>query len=35
MKASGYGRLGGTAGIREFTDLRWITFTGQPGDYPL
>ena len=35
VKASGYGRLGGSAGIQEFTDLRWITVTGQPGDYPL
>ena len=25
MKASGYGRFGGKAGIAEFTDLRWIT----------
>lgn len=23
MKASGYGRLGGNAGIAEFTELRW------------
>ena len=35
VKASGYGRLGGEAGIHEFTDLRWVTFTGTPGDYPL
>jgi len=35
VKASGYGRLGGEAGIQEFTDLRWVTFTGIPGDYPL
>ncbi|MEO6380267.1 MAG: aldehyde dehydrogenase family protein, partial [Caulobacteraceae bacterium] len=25
VKSSGYGRFGGTAGINEFTDLRWIT----------
>ena len=25
VKASGYGRFGGKAGIAEFTDLRWIT----------
>ncbi len=25
VKASGYGRFGGKAGINEFTDLRWIT----------
>ena len=34
VKASGYGRFGGKAGIAEFTDLRWITV--QEGDihYP-
>jgi acyl-CoA reductase-like NAD-dependent aldehyde dehydrogenase len=34
VKASGYGRFGGKAGIAEFTDLRWITV--QDGDihYP-
>ena len=25
VKASGYGRFGGKAGIAEFTELRWIT----------
>ena len=25
VKASGYGRFGGSAGINEFTELRWIT----------
>ena len=25
VKASGWGRFGGTAGVHEFTDLRWIT----------
>jgi acyl-CoA reductase-like NAD-dependent aldehyde dehydrogenase len=29
MKASGYGRFGGTAVIAEFTDLRWITIEGE------
>lgn len=29
VKASGYGRFGGKAGIAEFTDLRWITVQGQ------
>ena len=35
MKASGYGRFGGQAGINEFTELRWITI--QDGDlhYPI
>jgi acyl-CoA reductase-like NAD-dependent aldehyde dehydrogenase len=34
MKASGYGRFGGDAGIAEFTDLRWITIETQPQHYP-
>lgn len=35
VKASGYGRFGGQAGINEFTELRWITI--QDGDlhYPI
>ncbi|WP_244797992.1 aldehyde dehydrogenase [Caballeronia grimmiae] len=34
VKASGYGRLGGRAGVHEFTELRWMTIeTGQPH-YP-
>ncbi|WP_375690875.1 aldehyde dehydrogenase [Pseudooceanicola sp. LIPI14-2-Ac024] len=35
VKASGYGRFGGTWGIAEFTELRWITV--QDGDlhYPI
>ena len=35
VKASGYGRFGGTWGIAEFTELRWITM--QDGDlhYPI
>ena len=35
VKASGYGRFGGQAGIDEFTELRWITI--QDGDlhYPI
>jgi len=28
VKASGYGRFGGTAAIDEFTELRWITIAG-------
>jgi vanillin dehydrogenase len=35
MKASGYGRFGGTAAIHEFTELRWITVSSQPGHYPI
>jgi len=34
VKASGYGRFGGRAGIAEFTELRWITIETQPGHYP-
>ncbi|MXO61339.1 aldehyde dehydrogenase family protein, partial [Altererythrobacter salegens] len=34
MKASGYGRFGGKAGIDAFTELRWITFETEPGHYP-
>jgi benzaldehyde dehydrogenase (NAD) len=35
MKASGYGRFGGKAGIEAFTELRWITVETQPGHYPI
>lgn len=35
VKASGYGRFGGKAGIAEFTDLRWITMETQPGHFPI
>ena len=35
MKASGYGRFGGRAGIAEFTDLRWITIATQEAHYPI
>lgn len=34
-KGSGYGRFGGTAGIAEFTELRWITMETQPGHFPI
>jgi benzaldehyde dehydrogenase (NAD) len=34
VKASGYGRFGGKAGIAEFTDLRWITIQTTPRHYP-
>jgi acyl-CoA reductase-like NAD-dependent aldehyde dehydrogenase len=32
MKASGYGRFGGKAGIDEFTELRWITIQNGQKD---
>ncbi|HKC03015.1 MAG TPA: aldehyde dehydrogenase [Sphingomicrobium sp.] len=35
LGASGYGRFGGKAGIDAFTELRWITITGEPGHYPI
>jgi acyl-CoA reductase-like NAD-dependent aldehyde dehydrogenase len=35
MKASGYGRFGGKAGIDAFTELRWITVETEPGHYPI
>ena len=34
VKASGYGRFGGRAGIDEFTELRWITIQTGPRQYP-
>lgn len=34
VKASGYGRFGGTAAISEFTELRWITLQTGPRHYP-
>jgi len=34
VKASGYGRFGGRAGIAEFTNLRWITVETGPQYYP-
>jgi acyl-CoA reductase-like NAD-dependent aldehyde dehydrogenase len=35
VKASGYGRFGGKAGIDAFTELRWITLDTQPGHFPI
>ncbi len=35
VKASGYGRFGGKAGIEEFTELRWITIETKPGHFPI
>jgi len=34
VKASGYGRFGGKAGIEAFTELRWITIQTTPRHYP-
>jgi len=34
VKASGYGRFGGKAGIDEFTILRWITVQAGDRHYP-
>jgi acyl-CoA reductase-like NAD-dependent aldehyde dehydrogenase len=34
VKASGYGRFGGKAGVNEFTELRWITIQTTPRLYP-
>jgi acyl-CoA reductase-like NAD-dependent aldehyde dehydrogenase len=34
VKASGYGRFGGKAGIDQFTDIRWITVQQAPRHYP-
>jgi acyl-CoA reductase-like NAD-dependent aldehyde dehydrogenase len=34
VKASGYGRFGGRAGIAEFTELRWFTINTVPPHYP-
>ncbi len=35
VKASGYGRFGGKAGISEFTELRWITIETGPQHFPI
>ncbi|WP_242127227.1 aldehyde dehydrogenase [Sphingobium sp. Sx8-8] len=35
VKASGYGKFGGKAGIDSFTELRWITLETEPGHYPI
>jgi benzaldehyde dehydrogenase (NAD) len=34
VKASGYGRFGGRAGVDAFTELRWITIQLKPRHYP-
>jgi len=35
VKASGWGRFGGTAALHEFTDLRWITVQHGERHYPI
>jgi acyl-CoA reductase-like NAD-dependent aldehyde dehydrogenase len=35
VKASGWGRFGGTAALQEFTELRWITEQLEPREYPI
>jgi acyl-CoA reductase-like NAD-dependent aldehyde dehydrogenase len=35
VKASGYGRFGGKAGINEFTELGWITIETGPQHFPI
>jgi vanillin dehydrogenase len=35
VKASGWGRFGGTAALEEFTELRWITTQDSPRTYPI
>jgi acyl-CoA reductase-like NAD-dependent aldehyde dehydrogenase len=35
VKASGYGKFGGPAALDEFTELRWITLSGDKGEYPI
>jgi acyl-CoA reductase-like NAD-dependent aldehyde dehydrogenase len=34
VKASGFGRFGGRAGVDAFTELRWITIQLTPRHYP-
>ena len=34
VKASGYGRFGGQAGVDAFTDLRWISIATEAGHFP-
>jgi benzaldehyde dehydrogenase (NAD) len=34
VKASGFGRFGGRAGVHEFTELRWVTVQTTPRHYP-
>jgi vanillin dehydrogenase len=34
VKGSGYGRMGGKAGLDEFTELRWLSIQTQAPHYP-
>jgi len=34
-KASGVGRFGGSAGVHEFTELRWLSIATEPRHYPI
>ena len=34
VKGSGYGRFGGKAGDRAFTELRWVTIEDAGQHYP-
>jgi acyl-CoA reductase-like NAD-dependent aldehyde dehydrogenase len=34
VKASGYGRFGGKAGVAEFTEIRWVTVEDPKQHYP-
>ena len=34
VKASGFGRFGGRAGVAAFTELRWMTVQTTPRHYP-
>lgn len=35
VKSSGYGRFGGTFGIDQFTEVKWMTINSKPLKYPL
>jgi vanillin dehydrogenase len=35
IKASGWGRFGGSAALEEFTELRWISLQDSPRQYPI
>ena len=35
VKASGWGRFGGTAALEEFTELRWMTVQQAARHYPI
>jgi acyl-CoA reductase-like NAD-dependent aldehyde dehydrogenase len=35
VKASGWGRFGGSAALQEFTELRWMTVQQAPRHYPI